>query len=262
MRGWIIQAALMAAVLCVGCGRGPKSARSKAEDVVVPAAPVVVPASEAQVKSLAGKVDGVDVTLQAVKAAADGALTTSQSVQTNTEVTNAKLDEQADRLKNIDGNVDDLLKLFESMKDMLAAPAAPVPKSSPKPAPAPAAPPKEPDRHTAALGPIQFRGQPINVRDWLARKVDLVEIVGDVDAHLRYHGLTGNFDGLSREQKLQLHSVAHSFGEKSVMRERSVVKSFLPAAPASPAGDCANGNCAIAPQARRETKLRLRGKSR
>lgn len=259
MRSAMFQAAMLALILCAGCGPGPKSSK-KAESVVVPAAPIVVPASEAQVKSLAAKVDGVDITLQAVKSAADGALTTSQSVQTNTEVTNAKLDEQASRLQNVDANVDALLKLLESMRDTLVAPAAAVPQKAAPSKPAPRAAPDsaKDDRNTAdSSGPIRFFGQPINVAEWLRRPVPEVEINGDVDAHLRYHGFTGDFSGLTREEKIRLHSAAHNLPEKSVTRERSVVKSM---APAAPAGDCANGRCAIQYESRRDLKQRIRSR--
>lgn len=64
---WIVQAALMAAVLCVGCGTNPKMKKKAVETVAVPSAPVVIPATKAEVDEIGTKVDGLSARVATVE---------------------------------------------------------------------------------------------------------------------------------------------------------------------------------------------------
>lgn len=108
------------------------------------------------------------------------------------------------------------------------------------------APPKDSDRHTASLS---FQGKPIDVSAWLRRSVTTVEIRGDVDKHLRDHGLEGDFSRYSRQQLIHLHSVAHTYGIPLKSTAPRKVAAAKPAPVVRPFvqygnGNCKNGNCA------------------
>lgn len=180
---------------------------------------------------------------------------TADATQTNTEATNAGIDELKSATKDIDAGVAEVLIRLDAIKGVMESPSVPVRQAAPQ-APTPAPLKDSADRHTAG---ITFRGEKINVADWLSRRVQTFEIVGDVDTHLRYHGLAGDFSGLSRADKVKLHSVVHAIDDppsRSVTRERTVVTATIP-----PASGCANGNCAR-PQATYQTRQRLFGRWR
>lgn len=138
----------------------------------------------------------------------------------------AELEGVKEELKAVKAGQQKLLDLLT----LPAVPAVPVPPAESKPAGSAAQPARS----------ITFQGKPIDVQAWLRRSVTTVEIKGDVDAHLRDHGLDGDFSGLTRDQKIRLHSVAHSYGvplksSKPVVMNAAVV---IPQA-----SNCPNGNC-------------------
>lgn len=113
--------------------------------------------------------------------------------------------------------------------------------ADPAPTAVPASTPLAPPASVPASGPlITFHGEPIKVADWLNQPVPVVEISSllDVDEHLRFHGLDGDFSGLSRAEKIKLHSVAHA---KEPAKSKVVTKS----AAVSVQPNCPNGNCPL-----------------
>lgn len=144
--------------------------------------------------------------------------------------TEAKVDTLAETVGNATAELEAVKEELRALQKLLTVAdeiAVPVPKVD--------APPPE-----QAGQRITFKGKPIDVDSWLRRSVTTVEIVGDVDKHLREHGLAGDFSGLSRSQKIKLHSVAHS-GVVSVQAPRKVVVNAPVMLPQS--SNCANGNC-------------------
>lgn len=130
------------------------------------------------------------------------------------------------------GNIErDLARLVSVLDGADHAEPTPVPIVEPRPV-------------AKASSGISYRGVAINIDDWLSRyrNVQHVGINGDVDSHLRWHGFSGNFSGLTRSQKLVLHSAAHA-GVSASATARAVSRS----APAvSSAVGCENGQCAYA----------------
>jgi hypothetical protein len=192
-----------------GCGPGPKSA--KADEQPAPPKETYTAALQRVGESVAAVKDDTSVIIS------------------NTEQTNARLE------------------AIESKLDALLAPAITVPQVIVPEPPAEPAPPVKADAPPAAASSdqrITFQGKPIDVAAWLKRSVTFVDIRGDVDAHLRDHGLEGDFSRFSRSQKLQLHSVAHSYGVplKSTPARKIVVKAPAVVLPYS--SNCPNGNCA------------------
>ena len=169
-----------------------------------------------------------------------------EAVQTNTEATNATLE------------------TIESKLDAVLAEPTPVPRlqlSVPTPTDPPV-PPAEPQKVDAppveqAGQRVTFQGHEIDVAQWLRRSVPLVEINGDVDAHLRYHGLDGDFGGLTRAQKIHLHSCVHS---GVVALKPPVVANAAVVIPQS--SNCPNGNCARMQYGAIQGRTRLFGRWR
>lgn len=153
--------------------------------------------------------------------------------------TNEDLRAIEQRLENVEkklGKIESLLSLPAEIS--IEVPKVPEPPAEP--------PPVKVDAPPAAASSdqrITFQGKPIDVAAWLKRSVTFVDIRGDVDAHLRDHGLEGDFSRFSRSQKLQLHSVAHSYGVplKSTSPRKVVVKAPAVVLPYS--SNCPNGNC-------------------
>ena len=149
---------------------------------------------------------------------------------------------QTSELEAIDQRLKSVETKLDTLNDLLALPTVP---AVPVPSVESAAPPRveavpAPLPQSAAGRAITFQGKPIDVQAWLRRSVATVEIVGDVDKHLRDHGLDGDFSGLTRAQKIKLHSCAHASGvplksSKPVVMNAAVV---IPQA-----SNCPNGNC-------------------
>lgn len=138
----------------------------------------------------------------------------------------AELNDVKEQMKGLRNDFDALQKLLKVADE----PAKEVPKVD--------APPVE-----QAGQRITFNGKAIDLANFLKSRAATVEIVGDVDAHLRAHGYAGDFSGLSRDQKIRLHSVAHATGQPAKSTTKVVVRSSAPVMiPQS--SNCANGNCA------------------
>lgn len=140
----------------------------------------------------------------------------------------------ASRLDCMEDKIDKLLAA--STRPVIIAPEPPAePTLAPPPKVAAVAP--------AARGMVTFQGKSYNPQQLIAMypRVSTVEINGNVDAHLRAHGIGGDLSGLSRGTKIKLHSIAHAAGVPA----RSVAISTSRAVQAS-GYDCANGNCARA----------------
>jgi hypothetical protein len=147
--------------------------------------------------------------------------------------TNAELEAIKEELKALKKQVADLNLLLTVDAEI----SVPVPKAID-------APPVEKVEQR-----LTFQGKPIDAAAWLKRSVITVEIRGDVDKHLRDHGLEGDFSGYSREQKIKLHSVAHSYGIPLKSSQKPPKVAAIPAPIIRPfvqygSGNCRNGNCA------------------
>jgi hypothetical protein len=157
------------------------------------------------------------------------------AIAANTETLgnyNAELGEVKEQLKTLKGDVKEIKSLLSVDSELSVN--VPAPPAEPPPVKADA-PPKDADRR------ILFQGKPINLSDWLHRRVEFVDVKGDLDAHLRDHGLDGDLSGLTHAQKLQLHSVAHST-HVPLKSSKVVVNAAVVLPQAS--GNCPNGNCA------------------
>lgn len=152
------------------------------------------------------------------------------------KLTDGKVDTLTVTVGNTNAELEAVKEELKAIRDLLSVPdvvPVPVPPAESPPVKADA-PPKDSDRR------ITFQGKPIDVQAWLRRSVTFVDIRGDVDAHLRDHGLDGDFSGLTKTQKLQLHSVAHSTG--TPLKSSKVVVNAAVVLPQS--SNCQNGNCA------------------
>jgi len=207
---------LIIALLLVGCGPGPKSARGDDKP------------KETYTQTLTR----VDRSLESV----------NETLGNNT----AELEAVKEELRAVKSSVDSLQKLL-TVDSELSVPVPPVRVD---------APPVE-----AAEQRITFNGKPIDLSEWMRRSVTTVEIVGDVDKHLKDHGLDGDFSNLSRADKIRLHSVAHSTGQP--LKSAAPRKVVVHAAVVMPAnnGNCPNGNCAR-PMYGYQTRSRLFGRWR
>jgi hypothetical protein len=212
---------VLIALLLIGCGPGPKSARGDDSAAIT------------RYESLAKEF--------------------SETVGN----TNNELSAIEQRLGNVEaklGKIEKLLSVDSESSNYVPQVVVPEP-------PAEAAPVKADAPPAAASSDqrITFQGKPIDVAAWLKRSVTFVDIRGDVDAHLRDHGLEGDFSRFSRSQKLQLHSVAHSYGVplKSTPARKIVVKAPAVVLPYS--SNCPNGNCARQGMYGYSTRSRLFG---
>jgi hypothetical protein len=179
----------------------------------------------------------------------------------------AELEAVKNKLDVLDRRVSDLSDGVDGLRKLLTAdgePAASVPKvaeaakaqlpdsdSSP---PVQDAPAKANDQK------ILFHGKAINVGEWLATPLTEEQRVGvgkkdsgsraDVEKHLRWHGLEGDFSAYSRDQLITLHSVAH------LKDDLKPAKTLVPSSPPNhvtkkttvyaipqPSGGCRNGRC-------------------
>jgi hypothetical protein len=212
---------VLIALLLIGCGPGPKSARGDDSAAIT------------RYESLAKEF--------------------SETVGN----TNNELSAIEQRLGNVEaklGKIEKLLSVDAESSNYVPQVVVPEP-------PAEAAPVKADAPPAAASSDqrITFQGKPIDVNAWLKRSVTFVDINGDVDKHLRDHGLDGDFSRFSKSQKLQLHSVAHSYGVplKSTPARKIVVKAPAVVLPYS--SNCPNGNCARQGMYGYSTRSRLFG---
>lgn len=212
---------LILAILLVGCGPGPKSARGDDK----PAAPkeTYTQAVERFEKTVAGLAE----------------------TQGNT---NGELSAIEQRLSNVEkklGKIENLLSLPAEIS--IEVPKAVEPTVNGLQLDAPPA--------EAADRRITFHGDAINVAEWLATPLTSKTRIGVgtrdtgnramVESHLRDHGLEGDFSKYSREQLITLHSVCHmKDGSKPVKSERTktVVQAIIPPIFSGVAG-CPNGQC-------------------
>jgi hypothetical protein len=212
---------VLIALLLIGCGPGPKSARGDDSAAIT------------RYESLAKEF--------------------SETVGN----TNNELSAIEQRLGNVEaklGKIEKLLSVDAESSNYVPQVVVPEPPAEPAPVKADA-----PPAAASSDQRITFQGKPIDVNAWLKRSVTFVDIRGDVDAHLRDHGLEGDFSRFSRSQKLQLHSVAHSYGVplKSTPARKIVVKAPAVVLPYS--SNCPNGNCARQGMYGYSTRSRLFG---
>ena len=238
---------LIIALLLVGCGPGPKSARG--DDLKA------VP-KETYTQTLTR----VDRSLE--------------TIQTNTEATNATLETIDSRTKSIEDKLDSLQKLLTADTE-LSVPVPPVRVDAP---PVEAGGRKvtldEPPTEIAkpqlwndlTMTPVvMFHGKPINLDEWMSMPLAENQIVeveinkrpgsrADVEKHVRWHGVSGDLSKFNREQLVQIHSVAHLKEGREPVKSRTVVRAVIPQA--TYGSGCPNGQC------QRPTTYYYRRKSR
>jgi hypothetical protein len=210
---------VLIALLLIGCGPGPKSARGDDSAAIT------------RYESLAKEF--------------------SETVGN----TNNELSAIEQRLGNVEaklGKIEKLLSVDAESSNYVPQVVVPEPPAEPAPVKADAPPTEQADRHTAG---ITFNGTAINVGEWLATPLTMKTRIGVgnrdtgnramVESHLRDHGLEGDFSKYSREQLITLHSVCHMKEPKPVKSERTktIVQAIIPPIFTGSAGGCPNGQC-------------------
>jgi hypothetical protein len=237
---------VLIALLLIGCGPGPKSARGDEPK----------PLTEAEFSKLQAELKGGEKK-ETYTAAVQRYETAVSGLAETVGNTNSELEGIKNELRALKGEVAEirgLLSVEAEKPSYVPQVIVPEPPAEPSPVKADA-----PPAAASSDQRITFQGKPIDVNAWLKRSVTFVDIRGDVDAHLRDHGLEGDFSRFSRSQKLQLHSVAHSYGVplKSTPARKIVVKAPAVVLPYS--SNCPNGNCARQGMYGYSTRSRLFG---
>jgi hypothetical protein len=216
---------VLIALLLIGCGPGPKSARG---DDAPPAKETYTAAVQRYETAVSGLAETVG--------------------NTNSELEGIKNELRA--LKGEVAEIRGLLSVEAEKPSYVPQVVVPEPPAEPAPVKADA-----PPAAASSDQRITFNGTAINVGEWLATPLTMKTRIGVgtrdtgnramVESHLRDHGLEGDFSKYSREQLITLHSVCHMKEPKPVKSERTktIVQAIIPPIFTGSVGGCPNGQC-------------------